>query len=78
MYPRILLPVLLAALPLLLPGESPPVTPIAQPAGVLVDSDYDRLVADLVADQARTWVFNRFLPGNRNFIFCYISSNQLG
>jgi hypothetical protein len=50
--------------PLLLPGESPPVTPIAQPAGVLVDSDYNRLVADLVADQAKTWVLNRLVPGS--------------
>ena len=50
--------------PMLLPGASPPVTPIAQPAGVLVDSDYNRLVADLVADQAKTWAFNRLVPGS--------------
>jgi hypothetical protein len=50
--------------PLLLPGAPPPVTPSAQPPGVLADSDYNRLVEDLVADQARTWVFNRFVPGS--------------
>lgn len=50
--------------PLVLPGAPPPVTPIAQPPGVLADSDYNRLVADLVADQARTWPFNRFVPGS--------------
>jgi hypothetical protein len=50
--------------PMLLPGAPPPVTPIAQPAGVLADSDYNRLVEDLVADQAKTWAFNRFVPGS--------------
>ena len=50
--------------PLLLPGAPPPVTPSALPPGVLADSDYNRLVEDLVADQARTWVFNRYVPGS--------------
>ena len=49
---------------LLLPGAPPPVTPSALPPGVLADSDYNRLVADLVADQARLWAFNRYVPGS--------------
>ena len=54
--------------PILLPGAPPPVTPSAQPPGVLADSDYNRLVDDLVADQARTWAFNRFLPGSTSHV----------
>jgi hypothetical protein len=54
--------------PMLLPGAPPPVTPIAQPAGVLADSDYNRLAADLVADQARTWAFNRYVPGSTSHV----------
>ena len=50
--------------PLLIPGEPPPVAPRALPAGVLADSDYNRLVEDLVTDQAKTWTFNRYLPGS--------------
>jgi len=49
--------------PLLLPGASP-VTPSTQPPGVLADSDYNRLVEDLVADQAKAWSFNRYVPGS--------------
>jgi hypothetical protein len=44
------------------------VTPSAQPPGVLADSDYNRLVEDLVADQAKTWVFNRFVPGSTSHV----------
>ena len=54
--------------PMLLPGAPPPVTPIAQPAGVLARSDYNRLLADLVADQAKTWVFNRLVPGSTSHV----------
>jgi hypothetical protein len=54
--------------PMLLPGAPPPVTPIAQPAGVLADSDYNRLVEDLVADQAKTWVLNRLVPGSTSHV----------
>jgi len=50
--------------PLLIPGEPPPVAPRALPAGVLADSDYNRLVEDLVTDQAKTWTFNRYVPGS--------------
>ena len=50
--------------PLLLPGAPPPVTPSALPPGVLADSNYNRLAEDLVADQAKTWVFNRYVPGS--------------
>jgi hypothetical protein len=50
--------------PLLLPGSPPPVTPSAQPPGVLADSDYNRLLEDLIADQARTWAMNRYVPGS--------------
>jgi hypothetical protein len=49
--------------PLLLPGAPPP-SPSAQPPGVLADSDYNRLVEDLVADQAKTWLVNRYVPGS--------------
>ena len=49
--------------PLLLPGASP-IAPSTQPPGVLVDSDYSRLVEDLVADQAKAWSFNRYVPGS--------------
>jgi hypothetical protein len=38
--------------------------PSALPPGVLADSDYNRLVEDLVADQAKTWTFNRYVPGS--------------
>jgi hypothetical protein len=54
--------------PMLLPGAPPPVRPIALPAGVLADSDYNRLVEDLVADQAKTWVFNRLVPGTTSHV----------
>lgn len=50
--------------PLLIPGEPPPVAPKPLPAAVLADSDYNRLVEDLVADQAKTWMFNRYVPGS--------------
>jgi hypothetical protein len=49
--------------PLLLPGEPLPASG-AQPPGVLVDSDYSRLVEDLVADQAKVWAVNRYVPGS--------------
>jgi hypothetical protein len=54
--------------PLLLPGAPPPVAPSAQPLGVLADSDYNRLVEDLVADQARTWAFNRYVSGSTSHV----------
>lgn len=50
--------------PMLLPGAPPAVTPSAQAPGVLADSDYNRLVEDLVADQAKTWVLNRYVSGS--------------
>ena len=50
--------------PLLIPGSPPPVTPTAQPPGVLAGSDYNRLLEDLIVDQARTWVMNRYVPGS--------------
>ncbi len=50
--------------PLLLPGEPAPTAPKVLSAGVLADSDYNRLVEDLVADQARTWTLNRYVPGS--------------
>jgi hypothetical protein len=50
--------------PLLLPGSPPPVTPSVQPPGVLADSDYNRLLEDLIVDQARTWAMNRYVPGS--------------
>ena len=49
--------------PLLLPGEPPPASG-SQPPGVLVDSDYSRLVEDLVADEAKVWSVNRYVPGS--------------
>ena len=49
--------------PLLIPGASP-IAPSTQPPGVLADSDYSRLVEDLVADQAKAWSFNRYVPGS--------------
>ena len=49
--------------PLLLPGEPPPGSG-SQPPGVLVDSDYSRLVEDLVADEAKVWSVNRYVPGS--------------
>ena len=54
--------------PMLLPGAPPPVTPSALPPGVLADSDYNRLVEDLVADQAKTWAFNRYVPGSTSHV----------
>jgi len=45
---------------LLLPGAPPP-TPSALSPGVL---DYNRLAEDLVADQAKTWLVNRYVPGS--------------
>jgi hypothetical protein len=54
--------------PILLPGAPPPLTPSAQPPSVLADSDYSRLVEDLVADQAKTWAFNRFVPGSTSHV----------
>ena len=50
--------------PLLLPGAPPPVAPSVLSAGALADSDYNRLVEDLVADQATTWRLNRYVPGS--------------
>ena len=50
--------------PLLLPGEPPPAAPKALSAGALADSDYNRLLEDLIADQAKTWLANRYLPGS--------------
>jgi len=50
--------------PLLLPGEPPPAAPKALSASVLADSDYNRLLEDLIADQAKTWLANRYLPGS--------------
>jgi len=50
--------------PLLLPGEPPPAAPKALSAGTLADSDYNRLLEDLIADQAKTWLANRYLPGS--------------
>ena len=50
--------------PLLLPGEPPPTAPKVLSAGVLADSDYHRLLEDLVADQGRTWTVNRYVPGS--------------
>jgi hypothetical protein len=49
--------------PLLLPGEPPP-GPKVLSAGALADSDFKRLLEDLIADQARTWMANRYLPGS--------------
>jgi len=49
--------------PLLLPGEPPP-GPKVLSAGALADSDFKRLLEDLIADQARTWLANRYLPGS--------------
>lgn len=54
--------------PLLLPGARPPVTPSAQPPGALANSDYHRLLEDLVADQAKNWIFNRFVPGSTSHV----------
>lgn len=48
--------------PILLPGEPQPVTPRPCLRGELADPDYNRLVEDLVADQAKTWVVNRYVP----------------
>ena len=50
--------------PMLLPGAPPPVTPSVLSPGALADSDYNRLAEDLVADQATTWRFNRYVPGS--------------
>jgi len=49
---------------ILLPGAPPPLTPSALPPGVLADSDYNRLMEDLVADQAKTWTVNRYVAGS--------------
>jgi hypothetical protein len=49
--------------PIVLPGE-PLATSSAKTPGELADSDYNRLVEDLVADQAQTWVLNRYVPGS--------------
>lgn len=50
--------------PLLLPGEPVPSAPKVLSAGVLANSDYNRLVEDLIADQARAWRLNRYVPGS--------------
>ncbi len=50
--------------PLLLPGEPPPTAPKVLSAGALADSNYNRLLEDLIADQARTWALNRYVPGS--------------
>jgi hypothetical protein len=50
--------------PLLLPGEPPPAAPKVLSAGALAASNYNRLLEDLIADQARTWQLNRYLPGS--------------
>jgi hypothetical protein len=31
---------------------------------MLADSDYNRLLEDLIVDQARTWAMNRYAPGS--------------
>lgn len=49
--------------PLLLPG-SPPVAPSVLPGSALADSDFNRLVEDLVTDEAKAWTFNRYVPGS--------------
>jgi hypothetical protein len=52
--------------PIPLPGAAPPVPSPAQtsPPGVFKDQNYTRLLEDLVADQAKTWLMNRFVPGS--------------
>lgn len=50
--------------PILLPGAPPPAAPKVLSAGELADSDYNRFLEDLIADQARTWALNRYLPGS--------------
>ncbi len=49
---------------LLLPGEPAPTARKVLSAGVLANSDYNRLVEDLIADQARAWRVNRYVPGS--------------
>lgn len=50
--------------PLLLPGEPPPAAPKVLSPSALADSNYNRLVEDLVADQAMTWSLNRYVTGS--------------
>jgi hypothetical protein len=47
--------------PLVLPGAPPP-TPQMQ--GTLIDSDFNKLTKDLIADQATAWRVNRYVPGS--------------
>jgi hypothetical protein len=49
---------------LLLPGEPAPTAPKILSAGELAQSDFNRLVEDLMADQARAWRLNRYVPGS--------------
>ena len=54
--------------PLLLPGEPPPAAPKVLSAGELANSNFNRLLEDLIADQARTWALNRYVPGSTSQI----------
>ena len=49
---------------LLLPGEPAPAPRRVLSAGELAESDFNRLVEELIADQARTWTLNRYVPGS--------------
>jgi len=51
--------------PVLLPGAAPSVTSKAQssPTGAS-NQNYTRLLEDLIAEQSKTWLMNRFVPGS--------------
>ena len=52
--------------PLVLPGSAASIAPKAQPvpAGPFKDQNYTKLLEDLILDQSRTWLMNRFVGGS--------------
>jgi hypothetical protein len=52
--------------PISMPGAAAPVASGPRPAGPanVTDQNFTRLVDDLILDQSRTWVMNRYVPGS--------------
>jgi hypothetical protein len=52
--------------PIVLPGAVASIAPKAQPApgGPFKDQNYTKLLEDLILDQSRTWLMNRFVSGS--------------
>jgi hypothetical protein len=52
--------------PIALPGAAASVTPRAQPTpgGPFKDQNYNKLLEDLILDQSKTWLMNRFVSGS--------------